>query len=245
MARYFLELAYKGTGFAGFQVQKNANTVQGEVEKAFKIYFKTTIELTGSSRTDSGVHAFQNFFHFDYEEMEPSSIEKILYHLNAILPEDIVLHNFYLKADDAHCRFDAISRSYCYSLYDKKNPFIKEVSFFYPYPLQISLLQQAAEIIKAQTNFKAFAKTNTQVNNFNCKILDSYWQKELDGRLNYYVTGNRFLRGMVKALTGTMLRVAKGKMSFVQFENLFEESPKLRADFSPPSHGLTLIRVNY
>ncbi len=245
MARYFLELAYKGTQFAGFQVQQNANTVQGEIEKALKIYFKISVELTGSSRTDAGVHAFQNFFHFDFKEMEPSSIEKTLYHLNAILPEDIVLYNLYLKADDAHCRFDAKSRSYCYSLYTKKNPFIKEVAFFYPYPLQINLLQQAAEIIKAQTNFNAFAKTNTQVNNFNCKILESYWQAEADGRLSYYVTGNRFLRGMVKALTGTMLNVGKGKMSLAQFENLFEESPKFRADFSPPSHGLTLISVNY
>lgn len=245
MARYFLELAYKGTSFAGFQVQKNANTVQGEVEKALKIYFKTTIELTGSSRTDAGVHAFQNFFHFDYEVLEQAEIEKILYHLNAILPEDIVLKSLDVMEENAHCRFDALSRSYVYSLYAKKNPFLKECAFFYPYPLQVALLQQASEIIKQQTNFKAFAKTNTQVNNFNCKILESYWKVETDRRLSYYVTGNRFLRGMVKALTGTMLKVGKGKMTIEQFENLFEEAPKFRADFSPPSHGLTLLRVNF
>jgi tRNA pseudouridine38-40 synthase len=245
MARYFLELAYKGTNFAGFQVQQNADTVQGEVEKAFKVYLKTTVELTGSSRTDAGVHAFQNFFHFDHDNFDLDNKDRILYHLNAILQGDIVLQNIYLKGDDAHCRFDAVSRSYCYSLYAKKNPFIKELAFFYPYPLQLEILQQAAEIVKQQTNFKAFSKTNTQVNNFRCNILESYWKSEDDGRLSYYVTANRFLRGMVKALTGTMLNVGKGKMSVEQFENLFSESPKSRADFSPPSHGLTLLSVNY
>ena len=245
MARYFLELAYKGTLFAGFQVQKNANTVQGEVEKAFKIYLKKEVELTGSSRTDAGVHAFQNFFHFDFDDLDFGNKDKILYHINAILPEDIVLQNLYLKEADAHCRFDALSRSYCYSLYAIKNPFIKELAFYYPYPLQLELLQQAAEIIKGQTNFKAFSKTNTQVNNFRSTILESYWKTEADGRLSYYVTANRFLRGMVKALTGTMLNVGKGKMTLGQFEDLFSENPKLRADFSPPSHGLTLLRVNY
>lgn len=245
MARYFLELSYKGTGFAGFQVQQNADTVQGEVEKALKIYFKNEIELTGSSRTDAGVHAFQNYFHFDYEALDLTAKDKLLYHLNAILPDDIVLQNLCLKEAEAHCRFDAISRSYCYSLYAKKNPFLKELAFFYPYPLQIKLLQQAAEIIKNQNNFKAFAKTNTQVNNFRCQIFESYWREDTDGSLSYYVTANRFLRGMVKALTGTMLNVGKGKMTLEQFENLFEEAPKLRADFSPPSHGLTLLSVNY
>ena len=245
MARYFLELSYKGTCFAGFQVQQNADTVQGEVERALKIYFKNEIELTGSSRTDAGVHAFQNFFHFDYEVLDLSAKDKLLYHLNAILPDDIVLQNLYLKEAAAHCRFDALSRSYCYSLYAKKNPFLKELAFFYPYPLQIELLQQAAEIVKKQNNFKAFAKTNTQVNNFRCQILESYWKEETDGRLSYYVTANRFLRGMVKALTGTMLNVGKGKMLQKEFENLFDETPKVRADFSPPSHGLTLLRVNY
>lgn len=245
MARYFLELAYKGTHFAGFQVQQNADTVQGEVEKALQIYFKKHIALTGSSRTDSGVHAYQNFFHFDYDVLNVADIPKMLYNINAILPEDIVLLNLILKAADAHCRFDALSRSYCYSLYAKKNPFIKEQAFFYPYPLQLNLLQQAAEIIKQQTNFKSFAKTNTQVNNFRCKILESYWKQGADGKLSYYVTGNRFLRGMVKALTGTMLLVGKGKMTLANFENLFEETTKYKADFSPPSHGLTLLSVNY
>lgn len=245
MARYFLELAYKGTNYAGFQVQKNAHTVQAAVEQALKIYFKEAISLTGSSRTDAGVHAFKNYFHFDAELNLNKGIENILYHLNAILPDDIVLLHLEQKSNHAHSRFDALSRSYVYSLYQKKDPFLKETAFYYPYPLQENLLHEAAEIIKQQTHFKAFAKTNSQVNNFKCTILESYWQWQADGRLSYFVTGNRFLRGMVKALTGTMLQVGKGKMSLSQFKNLFEEPPSGRADFSPPSHGLTLIKVNY
>src|SRR5688572_24416168 len=119
--RYFLEVSYKGTNYSGFQSQKNANTVQAEIQKALRILFKEEIELTGSSRTDAGVHAQQNYFHFDFEN-ELSS--HLLYNLNAILPNDIAVKSLIKVKDDAHCRFDAISREYKYFVYQKKNPFL-------------------------------------------------------------------------------------------------------------------------
>src|SRR5215468_6016544 len=130
MQRYFLELAYKGTSYSGFQVQHNANTIQAEIENALKILFKETFNLTGSSRTDAGVHALQNFFHLD---TTVELTEKNLYNLNAILPQDIAVKAFYKVDSKAHCRFDAVSREYKYFLYNKKNPFLQDTAYYYPY----------------------------------------------------------------------------------------------------------------
>ena len=134
MPRYFLEVSYKGTNYSGFQTQKNANSVQDEVEKAFLILQKENVLLTGSSRTDAGVHALQNFFHFDFEGMiNPQFVYKI----NAILPADIVVKRIIPVSPEAHCRFDAISREYKYFIYSQKNPFLSDRAFYFPYKLDI------------------------------------------------------------------------------------------------------------
>ncbi|MDF2388744.1 tRNA pseudouridine synthase A [Nostoc ellipsosporum NOK] len=130
MARYFLELSYKGTRYSGFQTQENAETVQGEVEKAFATLQRSPVEMVGSSRTDAGVHALQNYFHFDYEgDLHPDFV----YKMNAILPRDIVVHHVREVGVEAHCRFDATSRYYRYYIYRSKNPFLEDRAYFYPY----------------------------------------------------------------------------------------------------------------
>ena len=120
MARYFLEVAYIGTNYSGFQIQKNANSIQAEIEKAMEILFHQSFQLTGSSRTDAGVHAKQNFFHFD---SEINIQNKQLYNLNSILPNDIVVKQIFIVNNQAHSRFDAISREYNYIVYQTKDPF--------------------------------------------------------------------------------------------------------------------------
>ena len=132
--RYFLEVSYKGTAYSGFQSQHNANTVQAEIEKAFKIILKEDIDLTGSSRTDAGVHALQNYFHFDTDTGISS---KLLYNLNAVLPADISVNSLREVGDNAHCRFDAVSREYKYFIHKKKNPFLTEKAFYFPYTLDL------------------------------------------------------------------------------------------------------------
>src|SRR5689334_11687050 len=155
MQRYFLEVAYKGTHYSGFQRQNNANTIQAEIEKAFHTLHRQPVSLTGSSRTDAGVHALQNYFHFDCEiDMHP----QFVYKMNAILPPDIVIKQLYKMTAGAHSRFDAINREYEYRIYRIKNPFLQDTAFYYPYKLDMGLMQQAAELIKDQTNFFAFAK---------------------------------------------------------------------------------------
>ena len=239
MQRYFLEVAYKGTHYSGFQIQENANTIQAEIEKAFQTIHRRPVALTGSSRTDAGVHALQNFFHFDDEQpLHP----QFLYKVNAILPADIVVKNLYPVNETAHSRFDATSRAYEYRLNRTKNPFLQETALFYPYKLNIDLLHTTAAIIKAQTNFFAFSKTNTQVKNFICTIYRSEWVEEGD-LLLYRIEGNRFLRGMVRLLTASQLKVARGKLDMKAFEKLFDGVGK--CGFSVPSTGLFLERVRY
>lgn len=239
--RYFLEVSYKGTNYSGFQSQKNANTIQAEVERALEILLKKRIELTGSSRTDAGVHAYQNYFHFDIEN-ELSS--KLLYNLNAILPADIAVKSILKAEDHAHCRFDAISREYKYFIYKKKDPFLTDKAFYFPYTLDIEVMKMASGVIREYSDFTSFSKKNTQVKTFECEIKESKWLMEGDC-LIYNVVANRFLRGMVRAMTATMLKLGRGKLDMKDFRGIIEAKDSTRANFAVPAHGLFLINVTY
>jgi tRNA pseudouridine38-40 synthase len=241
MPRYFLEVAYKGTLYSGFQKQDNANSIQEEIEKAFAIYFRAQIEMTGSSRTDTGVHALQNFFHFDFDEAIPS---KFLYNINSILPMDIVVKNIHPVKDDAHCRFNAISREYKYYIYKNKNPFLQHSAYYFPYTLNFEMLDEAAKAILKFTDFSSFSKRNTQVKTFECSIIKGGWHIQNDCFV-YHVQANRFLRGMVRGLVGTMLHVGRNKLAIEEFENIIRNKDSSKADFSVPGHGLFLVAVNY
>lgn len=245
MSRYFIQVAYKGTNYAGFQKQDNANSVQAEVEKALNVFFKTSIELTGSSRTDTGVHALNNYFHFDSGVLPVGEmLNRSVYNLNAVLPRDIVIKNILPVSGQSHCRFDALYREYEYNIYRHKDPFSEGRAYYYPYALNISKLQQAAGIIKEYTDFTSFSKRNTQVKTFNCTIINSVWLSKGDHHI-YSVQSNRFLRGMVRGLVGTMLKVGTGKTSMDEFRNIIESKNCSLADFSVPPEGLFLKEVAY
>ena len=241
MPRYFLEVAYKGTGYSGFQIQDNASSIQQEVEKALEVFYRQPLSLTGSSRTDGGVHALQNFFHFDYQGIIE---ERALYNINAILPPDIVLKAVRPVASDAHCRYDALSREYRYYLYRKKDPFLADRAWFYPYTLDLDKLQMAAALLLEYQDFTSFSKRSTQVKTFLCTIQESGW-KEAETGLVYQVKANRFLRGMVRGLVGTMLQVGRGKLSVDDFADVIRRKDNQLADFSAPGHGLFLYQVHF
>jgi tRNA pseudouridine38-40 synthase len=241
MPRYFLEVAYKGTQYSGFQIQDNASSIQQEIEKALEVFFRKPIGLTGSSRTDSGVHALQNFFHFDYQDIID---RRSLYNINSILPQDIVLKDVRPVAADAHCRFDAISREYRYHIYRKKNPFLADRAWFFPYTIDREKLDAAAALVPEFHDFTTFSKRNTQVKSFHCDIHESAWEDGGEG-LTYKVTANRFLRGMVRGLVGTMLQVGRGRMSVQEFAEILRQKDNRLADFSAPGHGLFLFRVYF
>ncbi|WP_143310619.1 tRNA pseudouridine(38-40) synthase TruA [Chitinophaga vietnamensis] len=241
MNRYFIEVAYKGAQYSGFQIQENAHTVQAEIDKALSILFRDTIVSTGSSRTDAGVNAMQNFLHFDTAlPLHP----QFLYKINAILPEDVVLKQVYRVPPDAHCRFAALGRSYEYTLYTHKDPFMKDRGYFFPYKMNIDALQEAAAVIREYKDFTTFSKRNTQVKTFLCTIGESHWEVS-EERIVYNVTANRFLRGMVRGLVGTMLRVGRGKLTMDQFREAIESRDCTKADFAVPPQGLFLMKVSY
>ena len=240
MPRYFIEVSYKGTNYSGFQVQDNANSVQAEIERALEIFYKQKFELTGSSRTDAGVHGRQNFFHFDSDLI----INNDTYNLNAILPWDIVIKSIFKVKDNAHCRFDAKSREYHYYIYQQKNPFLYDMALYIPYTIDLEVLQMGAKEILNHSDFTSFSKRNTQVKSSLCAILLSEWASEGDC-IVYKVKANRFLRGMVKGLVGTMLLVGKKKISLQEFKSIIEAKDCTKADFSVPSNGLFLHKVSF
>jgi tRNA pseudouridine38-40 synthase len=241
MPRYFLEVAYKGTRYSGFQIQDNASSIQQEVEKALEVFYRQRLALTGCSRTDGGVHALQNFFHFDYQGIIE---DRALYNLNAILPADIVIKGIHSVAPDAHCRYDALSREYRYYLYRKKDPFLADRAWFYPYTLDRDKLAAAAALLPEYQDFTSFSKRSTQVKTFLCTIYESAWKEEETG-LVYQVKANRFLRGMVRGLVGTMLQVGRGKLSVEDFAGVIRQKDNRLADFSAPGHGLFLCQIYF
>lgn len=239
--RYFLEVSYKGTNYAGFQIQLNANTVQGELEKALQTITRTTVALTGSSRTDAGVHALQNFFHFDLDiEFNSSSI----YNINALLPRDIVVKSVFSVADNAHCRFLALSREYKYFITTTKNPFLSDTAWYFPFSVDLPLLKQAAELLYRHSDYTSFSKRNTHVFTHQCSIIQSEWTTQ-NNQLVYIVKANRFLRGMVRGLVGTMLLVGRKKITLADFENIIKAKDCTKANFATPPHGLFLVKVEY
>lgn len=241
MSRYFLEVAYKGERFAGFQIQDNAPTIQGEINRSLETLLRHPVTTFGSSRTDSGVHALQNFLHIDLAEPVPS--ERI-YNLNAILSPDITLKKIHAVRQEAHARFSATARSYKYVIYRTKDPFLKDFGYFFPYPVDLGKMQAAADLLPDHQDFSSFSKRNTQVKTFDCAIQKVSWNR-LDGQLQFHITANRFLRGMVRGLVATMLKVGRAQLSLEEFEQLLRKKQCSAADFSAPPQGLFLEKVHY
>ena len=239
--RYFLEVSYKGTSYSGFQVQENAPSIQFEVEKVLAVFFRKRIMLTGSSRTDAGVHALQNYFHFDFDDVIPP---KAIYNFNAMLPSDIVVKGIYPVDEEKHARFHATARHYRYFLTAGKNPFLVDRAWFYPYKLDFDLLQMAAVSLFNHFDYTSFAKRNSQVHTHDCTIQKSNWFYENDC-LVYEVKSNRFLRGMVRGLVSTMLLVGRNKITINDFENIIQAKDCTKANFTTPAHGLFLINVEF
>jgi len=163
MQRFFIEVLYKGTHYSGFQIQQNANSIQAELEKALEIFFKGKFQLTCSSRTDAGVHALSNYFHFDSDTsiifFDEEALNKAVYNLNAIIPDDIVVKRIIKVKSNAHCRFDALSRTYSYYIYQHKDPFLADRSYYYPYKLDLQKLQEAASLLYNIEDFLHFLKS--------------------------------------------------------------------------------------
>lgn len=240
--RYFLDISYLGTQFHGWQIQPNGNTVQAEIEKALSTILKNEISILGSGRTDTGVHATQQIAHFDFV----SAIETpdLVYKLNSFLPKDISINQMQLVVDEAHSRFDAKKRTYHYHLNQTKNPFKTGSSYYFNKELDIDLILEACELIKGWQNFECFSKVHTEVNNFKCEIYQIGWTQK-GGEHLFVVCANRFLRGMIRAMVGTLLDVGMSKTSIPRFMEILKSGDRQKAGRAVPAHGLFLERVAY
>ncbi len=241
MHTYFMAVRYKGTAYAGFQVQQNAQTIQGEVESAMAMFLRVKVTLTGSSRTDAGVHANRNFFHFVIDIQLSGDF---IYHVNAILPRDIVVTGVYPMQEGSHSRFDAIGRLYRYYISDRKDPFLNDRSWYLPFPMEKDKLINAAATLIGTHDYTSFAKRNAQVFTHNCTIEKADWVRTTSGWV-FTVQGNRFLRGMVRAMVGTMVKVGRGRITQSEFDQILLAKDCSKADFTAPAHGLFLEDVLY
>ncbi|MEY2792881.1 MAG: tRNA pseudouridine(38-40) synthase [Bacteroidota bacterium] len=241
MSRYLLEFSYDGGSFSGYQIQPNAITVQSELENKLSILAQTKVEIIGSSRTDAGVHANQQFAHFDVHSIPE---QDWVYRLNRMLPESLAVHGITQVKDDFHARFDAISRTYHYYIARKKLPLRSHDSYWFEVPLDIHSMNEACQILFQYIDFECFSKVKTDVFTFDCEIKFAKWDQK-DDILQFTIQANRFLRGMVRAIVGTLLEVGLGKLTQSDLHEIIQSKDRNRAGRAVPAHGLHLMQVEY
>jgi tRNA pseudouridine38-40 synthase len=243
--RYFVELAYNGTPFFGWQCQPDQITVQEVLEDAFSLLLNDKIELVGCGRTDTGVHAKQYFAHFDYNDLlSDSYCQKLIHKLNSFLPKEIVVYRIFQVEEDTHARFSALDRTYRYYVDTSKNPFDFPFTYRFYEKLDMDLMNLATSFLLGNQDFTTFSKLHTNVNNNFCDVKTAFWEQR-NGQLVFTITANRFLRNMVRAIVGTLLFVGKGKMSVDDFQNIIQQKNRSKARVSAPAHALFLEEVNY
>lgn len=240
--RYFFEVAYAGTPYHGWQVQPGQETVQGIIESDLKKFIENFEGITGSGRTDTGVHCKQQFFHAEIPSgMNP---ENLLYKLNRMLPATIVIKSIRAVHPEAHARFDAVSRTYEYHISCSKEPFQPFGVYWYDKHLNVADMNRAAELMLKHENFQCFSKVRTDVNHFLCNITRADWQRQSE-MLVFTITANRFLRGMVRAIVGTLLEVGQGKRTIDRFKETILSKDRKQAGPAAVPHGLYLVNVEY
>ncbi len=240
--RYFLEIAYNGKNYCGWQKQPDENTVQQEIEYFLTTILQQEINTTGAGRTDTGVHARQMYVHFDVSAAIQTT--NFIYRANSFLPNDISVLNIYKVQDDEHTRFHAIAREYEYHICTVKDPFSIESAYQLKNFPNIDLMNEAAASLLAYTDFQAFSKVKTNVKTFNCTITKAQWVAE-NNRLVFTISADRFLRNMVRAIVGTLLDVGSKKISILDFQTVIEGKDRSKAGTSAPAHGLYLTKVIY
>ena len=243
MHRYFIKLAYNGSGYHGWQIQENAHTVQQELNEKLSLMLNEEISLTGCGRTDTGVHAREFYAHFDVQQVLDSPVDRA-FRLNAFLPGDIVIYEVFEVPQDFHARFDALSRTYKYYISRQKDPFSTGLSYYYHAPLDISKMKEACSFLLEYTDFTSFSKLHTQTKTNNCRIFEAYWE-EHGHMLVFTIKADRFLRNMVRAVVGTLLEIGKGKLQVQDMRRIIEAKDRSQAGFSVPAEGLFLEKVEY
>jgi len=242
--RYFIELAFKGTAYHGWQKQPNALTVQDEVERALSVILKEQVETVGAGRTDTGVHARFFTAHFDSDAYDPACKPRFLYGVNSILPPDIAIKDIFPVIEGAHARFSALSRTYEYHIRKGKDPFETDYSWHYPQTLDIVSMNKASGLLLQVEDFKSFSKYHTQTRTSICKVFNARWAEGNDS-IVFTIEADRFLRNMVRAIVGTLIEVGIGKITREDFRRVILAGDRKAAAASAPAKALSLTKITY
>nr|WP_299342008.1 tRNA pseudouridine(38-40) synthase TruA [Allomuricauda sp.] len=240
--RYFIRFSYLGKAYHGWQKQPNAISVQEVLENALSTILRTSIEIVGAGRTDTGVHAREMYAHFDFETIQDKG--QLIQRLNSLLPQDIAIQEILSAAGTAHARFDATERTYEYWVIQRKNPFYADFAHCVWQELHVQKMNEAAAFLLNHTDFECFSKSNTDVKTFICDVRKAVWSQN-DDKLVFTISADRFLRNMVRAIVGTLLEVGLGKRNPEEINKIIESKSRSKAGVSVPAKGLYLTRILY
>lgn len=240
MARYFMELAFRGEPFHGWQRQPGAISVQEVIENALTTLLRTPTPIVGAGRTDAGVNASMMVAHYDAGHLlEPRQV-------NALLGKDIVVYSIREVHPEAHARFDATSRTYHYKTLERRSPFLYPLTWFTGRPLDYDAMNQAAKLLLKVEDFTSFAKLHSDAKTNICHVTRAEWIPDVTtGGMTFIITADRFLRNMVRAVVGTLVEVGRGKMTLEEFAAIIEAKNRCAAGTSMPPQALYLAEVTY
>jgi tRNA pseudouridine38-40 synthase len=241
--RYFIEIKFKGKNYHGWQIQPKAISVQKVLNGSISTILRQPVNVVGAGRTDAGVHALQFYAHFDVQNKlsEVDFVQK----LNAFLPVDIVVKTVFLVSNEAHARFDALSRSYEYRIFMGRDPFLLDTTLqLYQKKLNVKMMNEAAAILLLYTNFKCFSKTKTDVKTYEVKITKAVWHAN-NNLLTFCITADRFLRNMVRAIVGTLIEIGLENKTKNDLVEIIKSEDRCMAGVSVPPQGLFLSDVIY
>src|ERR1043165_2472144 len=240
--RYLFEITYRGTHYHGWQSQHNAIGIQQVIEETMTKLLREKISIVGSGRTDTGVHCGQQFFHADIESK--FEFDTLIIRLNSFLPKDIAVRSIRKIKPDSSARYDAYERTYQYHITRTKDPLREGLAFYFFKPIDVDVLQRGANILLGKHDFECFSKVKTDVNHFICDIKQVEWNQKGD-LLVFTITANRFLRGMVRAVVGTLLDTGTGKSTLEDIRTVLKSKDRKKAGMNVPPEGLFLTSVKY
>ena len=242
--RYFIFISYKGTSYHGWQMQPNSVTIQKILDDALCVILNEKITTTGAGRTDAGVHASVFCAHFDCSISDLSPERNLVYRLNNYLPHDISVKSIIKVRPDANARFSAVSRTYMYFISRIKDPFSNTSSWSLHGNIDVSIMNQACEILLKHSEFTSFSKLHSDTKTNICKVHMARWE-ETNNQLIFTIKADRFLRNMVRAIVGTMVEIGSGKLNLLEFEEIILAKNRCRAGKSAPAKGLFLTDIEY
>lgn len=243
--RYFLHIGYDGSKYRGWQRQPNVNSIQETIENVIEKLFHHPINILGCGRTDAGVHASQFVFHINIDQIFDFDLKL---RLNQNLPSEIVVYDVIEVTQNQHARFDATSRSYDYFIHLKPYPILSKYSSYYNFEyLNIELMHEAVSILLKYKDFRSFCKEPDKHNHTFCNILETkLYYNSSQQRIRFHIKADRFLKGMIRLIIRSLLKVGTEKISIEEFENQLI-NPEIEIHNKKPAlpNGLYLSKINY